>query len=122
MKKAPKKEVTLAEVLRYRNKDVVDRFMKEHVCSRDEANEIFKEMLKFIWLAYRYVKKYKTGFALYGTMSSLDDMWHAFILFTRPYSDFCHKYFGEFRHHIPETESSKQVVISDLEREAEFAG
>ena len=30
-----------------------------------------------------------------------DDAWHAFILHTRVYQDFCNKAFGRFLHHTP---------------------
>jgi hypothetical protein len=33
----------------------------------------------------------------------VDEVWHAFILFTREYADFCQDIFGEFIHHVPRT-------------------
>ncbi|CAH0442450.1 glycine-rich domain-containing protein [Ralstonia pseudosolanacearum] len=30
-----------------------------------------------------------------------DDLWHAFILYTREYRDFCRRAFGKFLHHLP---------------------
>lgn len=30
-----------------------------------------------------------------------DDLWHAFILYTRNYEDFCRRAFGRFMHHTP---------------------
>jgi hypothetical protein len=37
----------------------------------------------------------------------IDWMWHAFVLFTVDYADFCERYFGFFIHHIPTDDGSE---------------
>ncbi|WP_286237526.1 glycine-rich domain-containing protein [Neptuniibacter halophilus] len=41
----------------------------------------------------------------------VDVAWHEFILFTRPYEQFCHKAFGRFLHHTP-TEMMRSPTIA----------
>ncbi len=43
----------------------------------------------------------------------VDDAWHAFILFTRNYQQFCKKAFGRFLHHTPAEAMTGQTSASD---------
>lgn len=47
-----------------------------------------------------------------------DDAWHAFILHTRYYQDFCHKALGRFLHHTPAEAMSSQTLATDGIRRA----
>ena len=47
-----------------------------------------------------------------------DDAWHAFILHTRYYQDFCHKAFGRFLHHTPAEAMSTQTLATEGIRRA----
>lgn len=47
-----------------------------------------------------------------------DDAWHAFILHTRYYRDFCTKAFGRFLHHTPAEAMSKQTLATEGIRRA----
>lgn len=42
-----------------------------------------------------------------------DDAWHAFILHTRYYQDFCDKAFGRFLHHTPAEAMSTQTLATE---------
>ena len=42
-----------------------------------------------------------------------DDAWHAFILHTRYYQDFCHKAFGHFLHHTPAEAMTTQTMATE---------
>lgn len=47
----------------------------------------------------------------------VDDAWHAFILFTRGYEQFCGRAFGRFLHHTPaEAMSSRSVAQQGIKR------
>ncbi len=37
-------------------------------------------------------------------IESIDIVWHAFILHTKEYAEFCGKFFGRFVHHLPPSE------------------
>jgi hypothetical protein len=47
-----------------------------------------------------------------------DDAWHAFILHTRYYQDFCNKAFGRFLHHTPAEAMSSQTQATEGIRRA----
>lgn len=42
--------------------------------------------------------------AEYVMLATLDEIWHAFILFTRKYAQFCDEVAGRFVHHAPRVE------------------
>lgn len=44
---------------------------------------------------------------------AVDDAWHAFILFTRNYDQFCRRAFGRFLHHTPAEAMADQTTASD---------
>jgi hypothetical protein len=100
--------VELDEVLKYENSDVVSRFIEQYPVDRGDAEYIFKNMLKWLWYCrfpgsegFRTVDK---------SIFAIDEMWHAFILYTPDYMKFCHKYFGGYIHHQPTTEAEKKEV------------
>jgi hypothetical protein len=94
---------SLDDVLAYRHPGVVRRYLKEHGGTREEAEELFREMLKWLYLCGRAAEE---GFALAMTedLERVDWMWHTFVLFTRDYAEFCQLHFGQFLHHVPEVE------------------
>jgi hypothetical protein len=52
----------------------------------------------------RYMALVGLGYRGLGMVSpEVDEVWHAFILFTKDYADFCRSVFGEFIHHVPRT-------------------
>ena len=86
--------VALDEVLAYKNKQVIKRFLKLYDVPQREAKELFRETKKFLWASSQ------TSHPLEPPLI-IDEMWHNFILFTRPYTDFCQQHFGYFIHHQP---------------------
>jgi hypothetical protein len=102
------KPPSLEEVLAYCHPGVVNRFRKEHRSSREEAEEVFREMLKWLYLCAQGIDG-PEGFACHMSpeIEKIDWMWHAFVLFTRDYADFCDRYFGFFLHHVPEEDSEE---------------
>jgi hypothetical protein len=59
----------------------------------------FKRYMALVGLGYR---------GLGMTSREVDEVWHAFVLFTREYADFCQAAFGAFIHHVPRTSRSPQ--------------
>jgi hypothetical protein len=104
--------VSLADVLAYRNPGVVARYAKDHQASMAEAEEVFGETLKWLYLCYRSCtdRPRALGLTMTPELEKIDWMWHAFILFTRDYAAFCHGYFGFFLHHVPEVEQAGDEV------------
>jgi hypothetical protein len=51
-------------------------------------------------------------------MQAMDEMWHAFVLHTKDYAEFCDRYLGRFVHHLPETaETTGMAPVSDADVE-----
>ena len=83
------KETKLAsceEVLLYKNESIVFKFMESYNVSYEEAERLFKETLKWLWLCgYKSRKVKETGkkkpsLSIDSSMVMIDEMWHTFIL------------------------------------------
>ena len=102
---------SLNEIIQYQNPLVIKRFKRNFPQYRDQAENIFKDMLKYLWLCRKYEHdiahdpdnpSMNFNCVMHKEMVIIDEMWHSFILITKDYADFCHHYFGGFLHHIPE--------------------
>lgn len=115
---------SLEEVMKYENIDVIERLMKSWNISLEESTSIFNEMKKWLWLCADNRRRKLSGekvpsLAVTQSMTLLDEMWHAFILFTKPYTAFCDKYFGFYIHHGPTTDSQRQEIKTEIEKNPE---
>ena len=126
---ATEKMLTLKEVLGYCHPGVLRRYAKEHDASPEEAEEVFWEMLKFLYLSYRAATNGPDQFAcaVSAEIEKIDWMWHTFLLFTLDYGEFCDRYFGFFLHHVPnedeegkEEEVDEDVVRGEIQRQLGF--
>ncbi len=52
-------------------------------------------------------------------MTLLDEMWHAIILFSKQYTNFCTEYFGFYIHHGPTTSAEKEELKKEIEKDPE---
>lgn len=97
----------LEEVLNYQNGNVVGRFAEDHNVPLSDAEEIFTETKRWLWLTAKLTHEIETGvrepfkIPLFNEAYAIDLMWHTFLLYTKEYADFCQKYFGFFLHHAP---------------------
>lgn len=92
------------QILLYQNPDLLERIMEKENLTKDEAQILMCDMLQFLFVA-------GTGDGeVFAPTSTVDTAWHNFILFTKDYSEFCHKNFGKFIHHIPNTKSRLHLV------------
>ncbi|MBK7882592.1 MAG: hypothetical protein IPJ81_01185 [Chitinophagaceae bacterium] len=96
-------QTDLATILQYRNEDVISRFCDQFDIAPDEAEDIFRETKKFLYLA-----KYPSVF-IPDELLIIDEMWHNFILFTKVYHHFSTTYFNEYLHHLPASKSEKEA-------------
>jgi hypothetical protein len=99
------KQPKLEKLIKYKNKIVIDSFLKSFDVSRSEAEQIFIEMLKFLWISISNYPKSKKDQAIGidHPLTIIDEMWHIFLLNTRDYLQFSHDYFGSYVHHKPST-------------------
>lgn len=95
---------SLTDVLEYQNRGVVRRYAKDHGTSLEEAEEVFREVLKWLYLNYRNAVDgpEDSGLTMTPELEKIDWMWHTFLLFTLDYADFCERCFGMFLHHVPD--------------------
>lgn len=82
------------EALLYKNDDLVIRYSEDNNVNPDYALKLFLEMKKFLISVAFYGKPVSPS-------KEIDKMWHAFILYTRDYTEWCQKYFGYYIHHNP---------------------
>lgn len=96
---------TLENLLEYQCPLAISVFIRKFNISTDRAGEIWKEMLKWLWLGNFYLNDLEASQELHLEITSslivLDEMWHCFILCTEKYDEFCRMYFGKFLHHYP---------------------
>ncbi len=96
--------ISLREILKYRNEPLIRAFAKKKQLTLAESEDIFLELLKWLWfLANRDTKNslLPEGFPTFKEQGPIDAFWHEFILDTRAYQEFCDQYFGIFLHHVP---------------------
>lgn len=87
------------------------RVAREHQLSVAYAERIVDQALAFLASSAEY-----TAEPLAPT-PTVDIGWHAFILYTREYTQFCHAVAGRFIHHVP-TDSPNALVSQSSPGEA----
>lgn len=114
------KVASLEEVLAYKNRDVVQRFLKSYPIDPADAEEIFTEMKRWLWLfGYRSMLGSRKRLYVHTPMTALDEMWHCFVLYTEDYAEFCFRFFGQFLHHRPVTLAEKARAQRRMEKDPE---
>ena len=103
--------IQLTELIAYRNDDVLSRFTDLFDVTDAEAEDIFTETKKFLYICRI------PGVFIPDELLIVDEMWHNFILFTKEYQDFCAFYFGGYLHHTPASRAEKtqhqQGLVAD---------
>jgi hypothetical protein len=94
----------LPDVMSYKNRDLVERLEKKLDLSHVDAELLFSDLLKF--LALCGLQDRGIGNIDLVPPKMIDEAWHNFLLFSRDYDRFCHRYFGCFVHHQPSTSLS----------------
>ena len=92
----------LKAILNYHNDDVISRFTDQFKISEAEAEDIFTETKKFLYLCQL------PGIFIPDELLIVDEMWHNFILFTKEYQQFCDRHFGRYFHHLPASKAEKE--------------
>jgi len=102
---------TLAEVMAYQNPHVVERFIKIYGVGDDEAQVLFEDVKRWLWMANQvHTLAIRKPLVIDTALVVIDEMWHNFVLFTREYTQFCDQFFGHYMHHAPNT-------LEEIERE-----
>ncbi len=109
----PRPPQPLAQVLGYRQPAIVDRFAATWDLGADEADELWADTLRWLWLCASHRA---TSLVITPSMTLVDELWHAFILSTRAYAAFCDDHLGGYVHHQPGVEDS--AATADQQRAA----
>jgi hypothetical protein len=79
-----------------------ERLVRKQILSEEIVDQAISEYRKFLVLA-------RLGYGPLEMFSKqVDEVWHAHILFTRDYAEFCQIAFGRFLHHQPNSSSAKK--------------
>ncbi|GAB3335866.1 hypothetical protein GCM10027429_18510 [Marivirga atlantica] len=99
---------SLEEALDFDNSsDVIAGFMNRYNVSEAEAEAIFEETKKWLWLAAKASEEEKFSLSIDKPLAIIDEMWHNFILHTRSYHKYCMEKFRKFIHHEPTSTKAK---------------
>lgn len=102
----------LSETLAYENDLVVYKFMERYKLSFRQANDVFTETKRWLWLCARALVQPSGPQPLFiigmKELGMIDEMWHTFLLFTPVYAEFCEHHFGRFIHHLPSTRDEQE--------------
>jgi len=108
----------LSDVLQYTNEAVVLRFMETWDLPRPDADDLFVQTNKWLWLtATTATMPDAPPLAISQSTKLLDEMWHTFVLFTHDYVTYCDRYFGQYLHHTPTPRAEYDAQIESYERD-----
>jgi hypothetical protein len=90
----------------FRDQDVVARLTDQFDISTADAEEIFLETRRWVWLCAEARKDRQRGLSVPPLIIDkllyfIDEGWHNWILHTRAYREFCDRHFGFFVDHNP---------------------
>jgi hypothetical protein len=95
---------SLDRLLGYRNPEVIDRFVEATGIPAKEARPIFRELLRYLWFNIEAETPV-------NPVSVIDEMWHAFLVYTRDSGAFSKRYFGAMLHHVPARASLRRATV-----------
>jgi len=95
---------------------VRSRFSAKNKISLEDALEIEREVLKFLYLTDKKNKKYSCLSVI------VDEYWHELIMHTEIYYNYCQKHFGRMIHHFPEEYSTPEKLNSARNSYSKFLG
>ena len=97
VKKTAKKGIDIQKAMDYPITDVVERYKKEYGISDEVAKLHERELKRYLILCAENSPKQTPMFS-----TTVDNLWHVFLLFTKDYEKYCKEALGEFIHHVPQ--------------------
>ena len=108
------KENQLVEALDCEDEElIIEGFMERYDVSYDEAQDIFNETKKWLWLASEH-NDLESPLFIDQPLLIIDEMWHTFILHTKLYYQFCVSHFKRFIHHQPTPLKDKERLSQKM--------
>ena len=112
---------SLEEALDCNDEDIIlEGFMNRYDVSKEEAQEIFHETKKWLWLAALSDKEKNHNMFIDEPLLIIDEMWHTFILYTRSYYNFCINKFNKILHHQPNSKIKGSKIVTELPSQKEL--
>ena len=97
-------KVILKFILDYDFSEILKRLVKVENWNKSSALIAIEQYKHFIFLKRKYPHHEPLP-----APTDLDQVWHAHILFTKNYEQFCIKVFGKFLHHNPVNENDPEM-------------
>lgn len=88
---------------------VHDRLVKIDKWPPNQATEACNQYRNFLFLKKKYGSQYELP-----PSYDMDEVWHAHILHTKDYMEFCDHVYGEFLHHQPHEGDGGSARIAEL--------
>lgn len=102
----------LLEALDCENEDIViDAFMERYRVTKEEAQDIFTETKKWLWLA---ACNRERNLIIDNSLLIIDEMWHNFLLHSKLYYEYCIKKLKKLVHHVPTTDKEKRQFKEEV--------
>ena len=98
------------------NQEVLDRLQEKTGFSSEKIAALATELKRYFILSAIAGKKSVPMFS-----TDVDELWHAFILFTKEYADFCKQTCGYFVHHAPTIKEEKTTRTPESNKAARQA-
>lgn len=109
---------TAVEALSFRAPYVVERLMKDRIVDTiSEGEQLFDEVKRYLVLS-----ELNRDVILGMYSARVDEAWHAFILYTTEYSDFCDRFFGKYLTHAPKNAPGTNATAQCGRAELTFDG
>ncbi len=87
----------------------IERLVKVEKWSKKQALEAVKQYRNFLFLKRKYGHQH-----ILPPSYDIDEVWHAHILHTKEYFDFCEGVFGSYLHHHPHHGKNNEITDKDL--------
>ncbi|HUJ59393.1 MAG TPA: hypothetical protein VLX92_12900 [Kofleriaceae bacterium] len=100
----------LDEFVAYRNPQVVNRFLRHWILPRREAERVFADLMRYLWLIGQ------PGCGDVAPVAIVDEMWHMFLVFTEEYQRWSEHSLGYFLHHRPRTAAQQRDTLAAVKR------
>jgi hypothetical protein len=91
------------KVVQFRHAETISRFCDTFYIAKPEAAKIFADLMRWMWMMGTQPRAAKIP-----PVPVIDEMWHTFLVFTKDYTAFSQKYFGQFVHHVPIPSTTKR--------------
>mgnify|MGYP001184546151 CR=1 FL=1 len=106
----------LDQLLAFRHERAIQRFQRDFPALADQGEVLFADVQRFLWLSrkHEFEQQARPGaedldflLVMYEEMRDIDNMWHAFILYTKDYGEYCQRFYGEMMHHQPDVATTR---------------